>query len=254
MNNKKGSVLSTPFVQNPPFVTPAANGAVEEEIKLTAPTKKIFDQLKKDSRLNDPSVDGWYKQSLLTTYYDNSSRYLLKQRLALRLRQQENRGCWLGLKGFGYMVDGVAKRWELEQSLTHPPNSFYSSLHYSSIESGLVKNRLEELLGSLDGGDDIDVYHFLPLMATDIFRQTRMVELGNGCRVEIALDWGKVQAGGKERTLCEVEIEKISGPLEPIHLFAADLAKRYGLKLSEQSKFSMGLALQGIGCSDGHSS
>ncbi len=81
--------------------------------------------------------------SLFTIYFDTSDRYLLQQRLALRLRRMDSSTYLLGLKGFGSVVNGVAKRLEWEQCLTNPPNSFYSGLHYSDIVPGLVKNKLD---------------------------------------------------------------------------------------------------------------
>jgi triphosphatase len=226
-----------------PSSPPSMGGVVEEEIKLTAPTKKIFTQIKLDPLLEKLAVGAWSEQPLLTNYIDTSDRYLLKSRLALRLRLLEPSCYLLGLKGFGSIVDGVAKRLEWEQRLTSPTNSFYSGLHYSNIGPGSVKDQIDGLVGCRDSDADLC---FLPLMETDIYRQTRIFELDGVCRVEMALDHGTIRAGGNETSICEVEIEKVSGSLPPMHLFARELSKRYGLKMSECSKFSIGLSLSGI--------
>ncbi|MBF0194507.1 MAG: CYTH domain-containing protein [Magnetococcales bacterium] len=216
------------------------NGVVEEEIKLTVPTKIIFKQIKDDPHLIKKVVNGWYKRQELTIYFDTSDRYLLKQRLALRLRKGESDSYILGLKGFGSTENGVAKRLEWEQRLTNPPNNFYSGLHYSDIVPGLVKDRLDGLIVNIDRTSD---FSFLPLLESDIKRETCLLDLGGGTRVEIALDWGVVRANGRNVEIGEIEVEKISGSSEVIELFARDIAKRYSLKLSEHSKFSLGLSL-----------
>jgi inorganic triphosphatase YgiF len=219
------------------------DGTVEEEIKLVVSTKKIFNQIKLDPLLEKQAVGEWASHSLLTIYLDTSNRYLLKKRIAMRLREPEPGVCLLGLKGFGSVINGVAKRLEWEQSLTNPPNSFYSSLHYSDISKGLVKDKLDMLFCDLGRGENLI---FTPLMKTNVERQTRQFVLADGSRVEMALDWGTDQAGDRESVIGEVEIEKLSGPSQPISLFAREFMGRYGLSSAENSKFAIGLDLLGI--------
>jgi triphosphatase len=242
LKNKAHSSLSSS--QEPTVFSPSLRGGViEEEIKLLSPSKKILNQIKQDPLLEKQAVAPWGQQPLFTIYFDTSDRYLLKNRIALRLRRGDDSSFSLGLKGFGALVDGVARRMEWEQPLTSPPNSFYSGLHYSTMIPGLVKDQLDELTVSGPHSEDCC---FLPLMETDFSRQTQLLALGEGCEVEVALDWGVVRAGGRQRDLCEIEIEKVSGPSHPMQPFVTGLVERYGLKVSEQSKFSIGLALLGI--------
>jgi triphosphatase len=216
------------------------DGVVEEEIKLAVPTKKIFKQIKDDPLILKKIVGEWCERCELTIYFDTSDRYLLKQRLALRLRVGEADSYILGLKGFGSTESGVAKRLEWEQRLTNPPNNFYSGLNYPDIVPGLVRDRLDGLFVNKELRSGLS---FLPLLESDIKRETCLLDLADGTRVEIALDWGVVRANGGEVGVGEIEVEKISGSLDAMKLFAREVAARYSLKLSEHSKFSLGLSL-----------
>jgi triphosphatase len=228
------------MVKSPPLSTPVVDGVVEEEIKLAVSTKKIFKQIKDDPLITNKVVSAWRKRCELTIYFDTSDRYLLQQRLALRLRKGESDSYLLGLKGFGSTQSGVAKRLEWEQLLTNPPNNFYSGLHYSDIVPGFVRDRLD---GLFVNKELMAGFSFFPLLESDIKRETCLLDLVDGTRVEIALDWGVVRANGREVGIGEIEIEKVSGSLDVMQYFAGELATRYNLQLSEHSKFSLGLSL-----------
>ena len=64
-----------------------------------------------------------------------------------------------------------------------------------------------------------------------------------GCVVELALDTGVLQGGGREIPLCEVEVEHKSGSAQAMLLYAASLASRYGLIQETRSKFRRALDL-----------
>ncbi len=220
----------------------AADGVVEEEIKLTAATKKILSDIKLDPKLDPLAENRWQTRSILTVYLDTSNRYLLSKRLALRLRSFDSSRHVLGLKGFGRMVRGVANRLEWEQPLTDPGDSFYSGLHYSDIGAGSVKDQID----GLTDGATLRKLFFTPLLVTDIKRQTRILQLDDGCRMELALDYGTISAAGSSTVVCEVELEKISGSSDSLRVFADALALRHNLFAAQQSKFAMGLTLAGV--------
>ncbi len=81
-----------------------------------------------------------------------------------------------------------------------------------------------------------------PLFAVRVQRQLRDLEW-EGAEIELALDEGEIVAGGRQTSLCEVELELKSG--EPATLFA--LARRLfeaaPLYLSFESKADRGFAL-----------
>ncbi|MBF0454878.1 MAG: CYTH domain-containing protein [Magnetococcales bacterium] len=218
-------------------------GRIEEEIKLHAASREVFTRIQKEPLPENRAVGAWQQQLFLTRYFDTSDHLLLQNQIALRLRSLGSSSCQLGLKGFGSVCGGVAKRREWEQCLTQPPESFYSGLHYSHLLAGPVKDQLRRMFASPLAEGDL---FFQPLMETEIHRQTRVVELEKGSRVEIALDWGEIRAAGKACTVCEVEVERLAGPSSPMAAFAGELAQRYGLNASSHSKFSLGLDLLGI--------
>lgn len=64
-----------------------------------------------------------------------------------------------------------------------------------------------------------------------------------GCTVELALDSGVLTGGGRELSLCEVEVELKSGSEEAAAAFARSLAAEFGLAPEKKSKFRRALAL-----------
>lgn len=232
-----------PFLPSIPTVSISSPGQFEEEITLVVPAKKTGQAIQADGAIDRCAVTPWSQRSLLTIYLDTSDRYLLRHRVALRLRSEKNRLSTLGLKGFGTSVNGVAKRREWEQNLTRPPDRLYPGLHYSDIPPGVVRDQLDRILASRQEGSRP---MFLPLMESDVVRRSRRLALGGKGSVELALDEGVVRAGGKEIGLYEVEIECLSAPLSVVEPWASDLAIQYGLSPSDQSKFSLGLQLLGV--------
>ncbi len=67
-------------------------------------------------------------------------------------------------------------------------------------------------------------------------RLAKTVELP-GCTVEIALDTGVLMGGGKEISLCELEVECKSGSETAVAAWAKHLAERFGLQVETKSKF-----------------
>ena len=64
-----------------------------------------------------------------------------------------------------------------------------------------------------------------------------------GCTVEIALDQGILQGGGREKPFTEVEIELKEGSEEAAVVFAKALAGEFGLTLEPFSKYRRALDL-----------
>lgn len=76
-------------------------------------------------------------------------------------------------------------------------------------------------------------------------RFTRLAGLikAPGCTVELALDEGVLLGGGKEKSLCEVEVELKEGSEEAAAAFAMALAQEYGLRPETRSKIARAMAL-----------
>lgn len=79
------------------------------------------------------------------------------------------------------------------------------------------------------------------------FTRTAITVTAEGGIVEVALDQGFLQGGGRVLPLCEVEVELKEGTAAVCDRFADTLASRFGLTPEPKSKFARALALkQGV--------
>ena len=87
--------------------------------------------------------------------------------------------------------------------------------------------------------DHIDLYQIHNPSAADLDTVT-----AEGGIVEVALDQGFLQGGGRVLPLCEVEVELKEGTAAVCDRFADTLASRFGLTPEPKSKFARALALR----------
>lgn len=209
----------------------ADSSMLEEEIKLTAQGLSTLEQLAEDEEIARLSLQSpWRMKPLLATYMDTPDGALLKHRMGFRFRQNQGTGRWdVCLKEEGFMRDGHCIRREWEQEINTPPTTL------AALPPGAMR---DELLTLAQGEMPL-----VRLVETDFMRRVRIVHLEQGSRVELVLDQGEIRAGGRSLPLFEVEIERKSGPSEPMLQFAHGLRHRYGLTPSKLSKFALGLTL-----------
>ncbi|MEO5362751.1 MAG: CYTH domain-containing protein [Magnetococcus sp. DMHC-8] len=204
---------------------------IEEEIKLTASSAAVLDALATDPVvLTNAREQALQTRTLLATYYDTADHRLLQHQLAFRLRQESSGGLRANLKGTGGMVDGVSRRQEWEERLTAPIT------RWGELPDGTMR---EQILAVLQPDEPL-----VPLFVTDFQRRLCQLQLEDS-RAEMALDQGEIRTSNAVHPLCEVELERLEGPLAPIRAFADDLLRRYALVPSQRSKFGLGMALLG---------
>jgi len=159
--------------------------------------------------------------SMETTYFDTPDRRLSSRKWTLRLRMESgNPVCTLKTPDIG----GGRGEWETECD------------NIASAIPELCKlGAPEELLSLTESG----------LQAVCGARFTRLARLVEtpGCTVELALDHGALLGGGREETLCEVEVELKDGSENAAVAFAKALAANYGLTPESHSKYRRALAL-----------
>ena len=63
------------------------------------------------------------------------------------------------------------------------------------------------------------------------------------CTLELAIDRGVLTGGGRQTSLCEIEVELKSGSREACDRYATELARQFALQPQPQSKFRRALAL-----------
>lgn len=210
-----------------------ATEIIEEEFKLTVANLKILDAIAADRQvvsLTEPP--GWQETPMLATYYDTPDYSLLRQGVAFRFRRQ-GVALWMAcIKGHGALQGGISRRQEWEQPVPGPVDRF------GALPPGFVRDQGQILLAHDPP--------LVPVLVTDFLRRACLLRLVDDSRAELVLDQGEIRAGGRQQVLYEVEIEKVSGSFGPVCQLAEDLAKRYNLQPSSQSKFSLGLSLLGM--------
>lgn len=193
----------------------------EIELKLSLPfghQATILSAL--DERLGPQSAH----QVLDSTYYDTPDSALREKRISLRLRRQGEQ--WIQtLKGKGGVSAGLHQRLEWNWELPGPT---------------LELQRLHETGLNLDLEESLQ-----PVFRTVFDRTTWLVAEGQS-RIEVALDNGRIEAGGRQTPLFELELELVEGQKSDIWLLAEKIIASVPGWLGFVSKAQRGLALAGI--------
>ncbi|MEO5366556.1 MAG: CYTH domain-containing protein [Magnetococcus sp. WYHC-3] len=207
---------------------------LEVEIKLTARTPAVLEAVLEDARVCALTESGSARRKQLdSVYYDSHNRALLAAQLAFRARHDGEK-VRVTVKGTQESLDnGLSRRPEWEEQSHHPLTCF------GDLPDGTLKNTVLAVVPPHTP--------LVPLLTTRMIRRTLILGIpdasGGYSRVELAADHGNIEANGQRLPLCELELELLDGPLDPVLDFARDLAQRHDLTPSSQSKFSLGLSL-----------
>jgi inorganic triphosphatase YgiF len=168
------------------------------------------------------------RRRLVTIYFDTPDLELAHHGLALRLRRDGQR--WIeSLKGGGPGGAGglhMRDEWEFPRSDAGIDLARFASTPLARLrDAGSLHARLA------------------PVFTVDCMRTTWLLEPAPGCRLEVALDEGHVQAGGRREAIRELEIECIAGGLDAAFALAARLAARHRLRPCDESKAQRGYRL-----------
>lgn len=181
--------------------------ALETEIKLSLPATSAR-RLPAHKLLSESKP---LRQKLVNTYYDTPDRRLQKRRLAVRYRQKGDE--WLlTIKSDAASPGGLAQRREWEAP--GQPGEF----DFAHVDNAKLRRFLEGVTAQLE-----------PVFTTDFTRSLWLLSPQEGTRIEVALDRGKIIAGDRQETICEVELELLEGKVAD--LFAAALALQSELPL-----------------------
>lgn len=197
--------------------------AEELEIKLSLTSVALARAgawLQKRAGAGDEGV-----RHLRNRYFDTPDGSLNRHRIALRVRQDDDRYIQT-LKTQGEFVDGAHKRREWEWPLTDP-----------DLKPGLIADT--------PVGNGIDLFRLAPVFETDF--QRRIINLEDtAALVECALDSGHIVAGERRRDLCELELELKGGDAAALLGWARKLAENVPVFLNLISKAEQGYALAGL--------
>ena len=192
----------------------------EIEIKL-AVSDQAFNEL--EEHLKNFTCLVHKKQFLSNTYYDYPDHFLAKQKMGLRIRQ-EDQELTLTLKTNGEVVGGLHSRPEYNLPLTKketPTNAQLRELYpFDQLPSSTLQ----------------------PIFSTDFNRTFWLVEFQQS-KIEVAFDQGKIIADESEQPICEIEFELKSGNVQDLFDFVETLPFERDIYFSSASKAKRGYLL-----------
>lgn len=196
---------------------------IELEYKLAVPNPALLEQILFDQEIAQVRQGGYRLLNMATVYYDTPDRRLSTLRWTLRLRQ-ENENLVATLKT---PAEGRARgEWECRAYNIH-----------EAIPRLLEAGAPEELTDMLEG------QMLIPVCAAQFSRRAADVAFADGTVCELCGDVGALAGGGKEESLCEIEVELKQGDAETAAAFAQELQERFGLTEEPRSKFARASAL-----------
>ena len=172
-------------------------------------------------------------EHLHSVYYDTPEQRLRQQRTALRIRRIGSASSvnpvWIQtLKTGGRDDSALSQRGEWE-----------SPVPDASLSFGALK---ETPWPAIDP-DGTLFLSLAPCFVTRFERTAWQVRQRDGSVVEVALDIGQIEAGGKVTPLCELELELKSGPTAGLFHLAHKIARSMAVLPSTMSKAERGFAL-----------
>ena len=197
--------------------------AEELEIKLTLDEAGL--EQARDWLLAQPGARVGPEKTLLNRYYDTPDSALNRHHAALRVRRAGDAFIQT-LKTKGEFVAGAHRRDELEWVLPD-----------ADLDTGL-------LAGTVLAGQ-VDLSSLAVVFETNFTRRLVMLEQQDAV-IEVAIDQGRILAGGESRALNEVEFELKSGDPSALIGWAQALAEQVPVFLNLVSKAEQGYFLAGM--------
>ncbi|HSV45337.1 MAG TPA: CHAD domain-containing protein [Ramlibacter sp.] len=179
--------------------------------------------------------------ALRALYYDTADGALARHGLSLRLRK-EGRAWVQTVKGPGA---SMLERAEFNVAVKAGPRGAAPLPDVSRHHGTPAQTWLLEALAPRPGAPAA------PLslqFEVKVERQLRLVSDG-GALVELALDTGRIEAGGRSQPLCEFELELKQGDVADLLRLARQWRQQHGLWLSQITKAAKGRRLaEGAAC------
>ncbi|MFC3461470.1 CYTH and CHAD domain-containing protein [Massilia haematophila] len=202
---------------------------METELKLQVPPAQL-ERIRQHPMLAQLAAAGAVEHQLVDTYYDTAAHDLWKQGLTLRVR--ESGGAWIQtVKTAAATSPGLHERGEWECAL--PDATPQPALLARQIK----QEALSQALADAEAGQ------LLPIFRNLTRRTTWALRWPDGDEVECALDAGRIESGGSNTEIAELELEIKHG--SSTHLFELALALHADipLRMSNDSKAARGFAM-----------
>ena len=244
---------------------------MEVELKYTIRNEKIMDAL-----WHDEFMERYMKEDSRSVeeydgvYYDTEDFSLLKNKIAYRIRKEGAKkvAC---VKWAGGVDGALHERNELNVTLAEAAPEEMERVSGEDIIFGTPGEsrpsgeeekvlRMRKTMAIMPK-PDLTVFNqseigqrveavvkdkeVQPIMEVLVVRKTYRIDTGSSM-MEVALDKGKIIAGGKEEPILELEIELYTGERQDLLDLGKQLEERYRLVPETRSKFARGLALLGL--------
>ncbi len=173
-------------------------------------------------------------EPLAAVYFDTPDELLARSRVALRLRREGAQ--WVQT----LKAEGASTMQRLEHNVALPPSAPGASrpaLDLGRHQGSEAGQALARVLAGAEGGGDAG--GLTERYATEVNRTRRVLRRG-GCAFELALDEGRILAGGRVLPVCEIEFELLHGTPQDLLDLAGGWVDRFGLVLDVRSKSERG--------------
>ena len=194
---------------------------MEIELKLRLPSSAL------NALLADPLLAKSRKtrKKLVNTYFDTPAQTLALAGISLRLRSDGKQ--WLQtVKSGGKSQAGLHQREEIEFPVAGP------TLEWAALAATPFAPVFEPIKDQL-----------VPQFSTHFQRDIRRLRGATGAEIELAMDHGKIIAGDRHESLCELELELVSGPVDDLFSLALLLVERHPLVADSRTKAERGSRL-----------
>jgi inorganic triphosphatase YgiF len=220
--------------------------AVETELKLILPPNTAAGILRRpalrslmtaapDADANpepdtEPNPAGLHRNKLHSTYFDTPDQWLAGHRMALRVRRIGRKRIQT-LKSPAPGPDGLQNFQEIEAEIdTDRPQ--LAAVTDAKLSRRLVRE---------------DVWNRLhPVFETRFHRAAFLTTQGDS-EIEVAVDLGSINAGGRRLPIAEIELELKSGDPAALYVLAEQLAlqlsEEFPVRLGAETKAARGYAL-----------
>lgn len=197
----------------------------EIELKLVASPEAIADLAKADMIVAHARNIGTVR-NLASIYFDTPDRALTAAGFALRVRRVGRKRIMTVKSAGGGVGDGLVGRgeWEVE-IIGEAPD-------LAGLPDGVPKG-----FRALVADAPLE-----PVVTTTVRRRARKLDLPNAC-IELAVDSGMVEAGGRVVALSEIELELVSGEVGALYDVALAMLDRGPVEMSLYSKAARGFDL-----------
>ncbi|OOF35749.1 inorganic triphosphatase [Rodentibacter heidelbergensis] len=160
---------------------------------------------------------------LANTYYDFPDHFLAKQKMGLRVRQEDQQ-VTLTLKTNGQVVGGLHSRPEYHLPLDEN------------------QQPTKDQLLALYPFEQLPDMPLKPIFSTDFNRTFWLIQFRNS-KIEVAFDQGEIISGEGSQGICEIEFELKEGEIEDLFTFVEKLPILTNVYFSSVSKAKRGYQL-----------